>query len=62
MKYVSSLLIDNGVEQMRKEGKLYAMSLNNRLLLIEDKLKNIAQQLSMNEISFKQLKQLENNE
>lgn len=56
MNYVSSLLIDNGIQQMHKEGKLYAMSINDRLLFIESKLKNIASKLSAESTSITHLK------
>ena len=62
MNYVSSLLIDNSVEQMRKEAKLYGLTINTRLLFIEEKLKNYAQQISSSEISPKQLNQFKNKE
>lgn len=56
INYVSKLLLDNAYKQMHQESKLYGMTINDKLVAVDHKLKKIAASLSSGELSARQLK------
>lgn len=60
--YITNILIDQGYSNLQNEGKYYVMSLFDRILFIEMRLANIANDINTNQNKKLNLKNLHGNE